>query len=80
MKPVTCTKCGASAAIRINRSGFMERRVLGYFGYYPWKCGECGRVFFFRSRGSRPSVLTPAAASTHGSSPNLRRRKSPPQD
>jgi len=54
INPVICRKCGAGAAIRINRSGFLQRSVLGYFGVYPWKCGACGSVFLFRRRGVRP--------------------------
>jgi hypothetical protein len=37
--------------MRINRNGFMQRRVLGLFGIYPWKCGSCGSVFLYRRRG-----------------------------
>jgi len=51
---VICLKCGGGIAIRINRSGFFQRKVLIHFGYYPWKCGACGRVFFVRRRGDRP--------------------------
>jgi hypothetical protein len=52
--PVICLKCGGGIAIRINRSGFLQRKVLSHFGYYPWKCGACGRVFLVRRRGERP--------------------------
>jgi hypothetical protein len=40
--------------MRINRNGFWQRNVLGYFGIYPWKCGACGVVFLYRRRGHRP--------------------------
>ena len=50
---VICRRCGAGVAIRINRSGFLQRNVLGHFGLFPWKCGACGCVFLFRRRGYR---------------------------
>jgi hypothetical protein len=52
--PVICLKCGGGVAIRINRSGFWQCKVLGHLGYYPWKCGACGRVFMVRRRSERP--------------------------
>jgi hypothetical protein len=48
---VICPTCKAEVAIRINRNGFWQRHVLGFFGYYPWKCGACGVVFLYRRRG-----------------------------
>jgi transposase-like protein len=63
MKPpldVVCPACKNRTAMRINRNGFLQRRVLGLFGIYPWKCGSCGTAFLYRKRGqrhaSRPSV------------------------
>jgi hypothetical protein len=51
---VTCSTCKATAAMRINRNGFLQRKVLGLVGIYPWKCGACGAVFLYRRRGHRP--------------------------
>ena len=48
---VICPTCKADVAMRVNRNGFWQRNVLGLFGYYPWKCGACGIVFFYRHRG-----------------------------
>jgi hypothetical protein len=48
---VICPICDADVAIRINRNGFWQRNVLGFFGYYPWKCGGCGEMFLARRRG-----------------------------
>jgi hypothetical protein len=39
--------------MRVNRNGFLQRRVLGFFGIYPWKCGSCGSGFLYRKRGQR---------------------------
>jgi hypothetical protein len=48
---IKCPTCKGNVAMRVNRNGFMQRRVLTYFGYYPWKCGACGASFLYRSRG-----------------------------
>jgi len=56
---VICMKCGGGIAIRINRIGFWQRKVACRFGYYPWKCGGCGRVFLFRRRGQRNKPRKP---------------------
>lgn len=50
---VICPKCESSSAMRINRNGFPQRKVLGLFVIYPWKCGACGSTFLFRRRGNR---------------------------
>lgn len=39
--------------MRISRTGFLQRRVLGALGIYPWKCGACGSVFLCANRGGR---------------------------
>jgi hypothetical protein len=39
--------------MRVQRSGFLQESVLVHFGIYPWKCGSCGSLFLFRSRGVR---------------------------
>jgi hypothetical protein len=63
---VICPTCDGNAAMRVNRAGFWQRNVLGYFGIYPWKCGACGSTFLYRRRGhgressqveSRPEVV-----------------------
>jgi hypothetical protein len=50
---IACPKCKGCAAMRINRSGFLQRKVLGLVGIYPWKCGACGSVFLWPQRVSR---------------------------
>jgi DNA-directed RNA polymerase subunit RPC12/RpoP len=52
-REVTCPACKAAVAMRVNRSGFMQRHVLGHLGFFPWKCGACGSMFLFRRRGFR---------------------------
>ncbi|HEV2644869.1 MAG TPA: hypothetical protein VGU46_00740 [Acidobacteriaceae bacterium] len=51
----TCPKCKRSAALRLNRTGFFERKVLRLLGIYPWKCGACGSSFFWPRRTHRDS-------------------------
>jgi hypothetical protein len=48
--------------MRVNRSGFLQRHVLGHLGLYPWKCGACGTHFLFRRRGHR---TRPTGAGPH---------------
>jgi hypothetical protein len=53
-KEVACPTCSSeTAAMRISRSGFWQRTVMGYLRIYPWKCGACGVVFWCRRRGYR---------------------------
>ena len=52
-KKVVCPNCNDSSAMRVQRNGFLQENVLTHFGVYPWKCGSCGRMFMFRSRGVR---------------------------
>jgi hypothetical protein len=72
LNPVVCLKCGGGIAIRISRIGFWQQNVLSHFGYYPWKCGACGRVFLVRRRGERPRSKrsrTTATAPSQNESP-----------
>ena len=46
-----CPACRSTSALRINRSGYLQQKVLGLFGIYPWKCGACGVSFLCRCRG-----------------------------
>jgi predicted RNA-binding Zn-ribbon protein involved in translation (DUF1610 family) len=67
-RDVVCPTCTANVAVRVSRMGFLQRKVLTRLGYYPWKCGECGSVFLFRSRGhnSRSSVTRQGAERERG--------------
>ena len=35
-----CTRCGHSLQ-RMQRRGFLQKRVYPRFGYYPWHCPYC---------------------------------------
>jgi hypothetical protein len=50
---IVCPKCKGTAALRISRIGFLQRRVLGLLGIFPWKCGACGEDFLWPRRGTR---------------------------
>jgi transposase-like protein len=50
---IVCPICQSKSALRINRNGFLQRRVFWMFGYYPWKCGTCGSTFLYRKRGHK---------------------------
>ena len=39
-----CTKCNTDSAHRSHRAGFKER-FASLFGYYPYRCHQCGRRF-----------------------------------
>jgi hypothetical protein len=56
---IACPTCKGSAALRINRNGFLQRRVLGLLGIYPWKCGACGAGFLWPRRGNRQPGSSP---------------------
>jgi len=39
--------------MRLARIGFFEEKILPVFGYYPWVCGACRTMKYFRVRGKR---------------------------
>ena len=52
-----CPFCGASRSLRREeRHGFVQVRLLSWFGLYPWECGLCRRVSFHRHRGARANA------------------------
>ncbi len=51
---VVCPTCTASVALRVSRTGFLQKVILARLGIYPWKCGACGSTFLSRNRGPRP--------------------------
>jgi hypothetical protein len=67
---VECPTCKGYVAMRINRNGFLQRRVFNLFGLYPWKCGACGTAFLYRRRGNRhrpdDQIAEPGASHKHG--------------
>ena len=50
---VYCPECGADRVYRIERRGFLRRRVYPIFGFYPWQCKECGYEVVLRKRNRK---------------------------
>jgi hypothetical protein len=50
---VQCPGCGNHHPHRLERRGFLEKKVLPKFGYYPWMCGHCRTSFLIRKRYRR---------------------------
>jgi hypothetical protein len=48
-----CPRCGNQYLMRLARTGFLELKVLPVLGYYPWVCGACRTMRYFRVRGKR---------------------------
>jgi DNA-directed RNA polymerase subunit RPC12/RpoP len=52
---VRCPKCGSDTARRVERKGFLQRRILPLFGYFPWTCSTCKESFTMRKRYRKKS-------------------------
>lgn len=51
--PMKCRNCGGTCLRRVSRSGFLQLKILPFFGLYPWVCEECGEVRLYRKRSRR---------------------------
>lgn len=47
-----CSKC-SSTMRRLSRKGFLAKKILPHFGYYPWECPVCRETLFYKDRGIR---------------------------
>jgi hypothetical protein len=59
-----CDRCSGKFFRRLNRKGWMERKVLPFLGLYPWECALCRRKVVlrtdgFKSRSAAASASTP---------------------
>ena len=56
-----CSKCGTEK-LRMERVGFLQRRIYSLAGLFPWRCATCGkRTLAFSRRqapGSQPDTLS----------------------
>ncbi len=52
---VLCPECGGDHPRRVERKGFLQRKVYPIFGYYPWFCPDCKSTFAMRKRHRRKS-------------------------
>ncbi len=50
---LTCPKCGSGHLHRVERKGFLEKRIYSFFGYYPWRCHRCRQKFYLKKRRLR---------------------------
>jgi hypothetical protein len=46
-----CPRCGERDCSRKKREGLWQRFILPRFGWFPWRCSACQRVFLVRERG-----------------------------
>ena len=51
-----CMFCGATALRRVNRTNYMQRVILPWFGYFPWECVMCRKRLFFRDDGHGTAI------------------------
>jgi predicted RNA-binding Zn-ribbon protein involved in translation (DUF1610 family) len=46
-----CPDCGSAELRRSRRHGMMERVILPFLGWSPYRCDECDTRFYRRTRG-----------------------------
>ena len=47
---VYCQKCSSNRVYRVERKGFMQKKIYPLFGYFPWRCKSCGDQVMLRKR------------------------------
>lgn len=47
-----CPHCEGIELRRQGRVGFWQRVVLPRFGYFPWECGLCRKIYMLRQRST----------------------------
>jgi uncharacterized C2H2 Zn-finger protein len=47
---LSCPQCGLENPHRMERRGFLEKRIYSIFGYFPWRCSRCESRFYLRKR------------------------------
>ncbi len=45
-----CKTCGAPHMRRLHLRGFLVKRLLAFFGYFPWECPVCRIPLYIRER------------------------------
>jgi ribosomal protein S27AE len=50
-----CPQCGADHLHRLEREGFLQKRIYPLFGYYPWRCSKCRGYFMLKKRSQPPN-------------------------
>ncbi len=54
---IRCPSCGDGHPRRLERKGFLEKRVYPLFGYFPWFCASCKSTFLMRKRYRRKAKM-----------------------
>ncbi len=49
-----CAMCNGKVFERVQRSGFMQQRILPFFNMYPWRCVVCHKLVYLSQRSSKP--------------------------
>jgi rubredoxin len=45
-----CPDCGIKYMRRLFRRGFVQTKVLAFFGFYPWECPVCRKPHYYKER------------------------------
>lgn len=45
-----CSICGGTHLYRLQRKGFLEKRIYPLFGYFPWHCLACKEDRYIKLR------------------------------
>jgi DNA-directed RNA polymerase subunit RPC12/RpoP len=48
-----CPNCQSDVFIRSEQRDILEKKIYPLFGYFPWRCKQCGARVFKRTRGDR---------------------------
>jgi predicted RNA-binding Zn-ribbon protein involved in translation (DUF1610 family) len=46
-----CPKCKSGQISRVQRYGFLEKKILCHLGFFPWECSICRRRIRVKTRG-----------------------------
>jgi hypothetical protein len=65
-----CAICQSHRVRRIGRNGILRKWLAPLFGYYPWRCSSCLRVFMLKTRGIRRKRQDAVEAQGHSQSPS----------
>ncbi len=58
-----CPQCEGIELRRQGRVGFLQTTVLPRFGYFPWECGLCRKIYFVQQRSTAASQSWDTASS-----------------
>lgn len=57
---IYCPSCRSDRIYRLERRGILQKKLLPFFGFYPWQCKGCGAEVMLRKRNRRHRKHTPA--------------------